>query len=115
MTTACLQSLGYLPVAAMTLRAGAQLDVDLHIQHSGRAFAELYRDQSRPLRSDDLAQLERSGVDHLYIRLEDTETYRDYLSTSFLNDASIPTGRRMAALRAATRVAFEDAMRTSDF
>jgi HD-GYP domain-containing protein (c-di-GMP phosphodiesterase class II) len=115
MLTATLQSLGYLPVSTATLHPDVQLDFDLYIQHPGRNFAELFRDQTCPLKSADLERLAQARIDHLYIRLEDSESYRQYLSARFLHDAQVPAARRLMALREVTRVAFDDALRASDF
>ena len=115
MATASLQSLGYLPVATSTLRPNVELDFDLYIQHPGRNYAELFRDRTCPLRAEDIARLEEGGVDHLYIRLEEADGYRQYLSEQFLHDVAVPHAVRLKALREVTRVAFDDALRTSDF
>ncbi len=106
-----LQSLGYLPVSTVTLCAANDLDFDLYIQHDGRTFAELYRGRSYPLTAADLERLRTSGVDHLYIRWDDKDSYRTFLKQHVLNDRSTPLTARLKALREVTRVAFEDALR----
>ena len=110
MSSATLQSLGYLPVSTATLCAATDLDFDLFIQHPGRAFAELYRERKYPLRDEDLERLRQQGIDHLYVRVEETESYRQYLHEHVLCETSIPSRVRMRALRDLTRVAFEDSM-----
>lgn len=114
MSIASLQSLGYLPVSTATLWAATDLDFDLFIQHPGRSFAELYRERNYPLRDEDLERLRQQGVDHLYIRLEETESYRLYLQEHVLSEKSISSGVRMRALRELTRVAFEDSIRAGN-
>src|SRR5205085_1289365 len=79
-----LQSLGYLPVSTATLYIGTLFDFDLFVQHAGRGFAELYRGRRYPLTPDDVTKLHASGVDHLYIRLEDKEAYGKYLRENVL-------------------------------
>jgi HD-GYP domain-containing protein (c-di-GMP phosphodiesterase class II) len=89
------------------------LDCDLYVQHAGREFAELYKERNYPLAQTDLDRLIESGIDHLYIRWEDKESYRDYLHEHFLSDKCVPQPARLRALREVTRVAFEDALRHS--
>jgi len=114
MATASLQSLGYLPVSTATLCAATVLDFDLFIQQPGKAFAELYRERMYPLQEDDLERLRQRGVDHLYIRVEETESYRQYLYEHVLGDSAISSSLRMKVLREVTRVAFEDALRAGN-
>jgi len=106
-----LQSLGYLPVSTVTLCAANDLDFDLYIQHEGRSFAELYRGRSYPLTQQDLERLRTSGVDHLYIRWDDKDSYRSFLKQHVLSDKCMPLAARLRALKEVTRVAFEDALR----
>lgn len=114
MTTASLQSLGYLPVATAALVPAAVLDCELYIQRPGRTFAELYRGASYPLEAADLERLRADGVDHLYVRTDRAEAYRDYLCQHVLHDRSIPQPARMRALREVTRVTFQDALNAND-
>jgi len=108
---ASLQSLGYLPVSTATLCAATVLDFNLYLQRPGRDFAELYRESKYPLTDEDLARLREAGVDHLYIRLDQTESFRQYLHDHVLRDTGIPTPVRFRALRDLLRVGFEDALR----
>ena len=114
MVSATLQSRGYLPVATASLCPAAVLDCDLFIQWSGRPHVELYRGATYPLAADDIEQLRTDGIDHLYIRAEDAPTYRDYFCEHVLNDRSVPATARVRALREVTRVAFQDALSSSD-
>jgi len=114
MPTASLQSRGYLPVATASLVPAAVLDCELYIQRSGRPFAELYRGSSYPFETADLDRLRDDGVDHLYVRSEDAEAYRDYLCQHVLHDRNIPQQARMRALREVTRVTFQDALDAND-
>src|SRR5687768_10255878 len=114
MSNASLQSLGYLPVATATLSPATTLACDLFIQHPGRKFAELYQGKNHPFLEHHLEGLRQSGVDHLYVRLQDAEAYREYLCQHVLGDATISATIRMNALREVTRVAFQDAMLASD-
>jgi HD-GYP domain-containing protein (c-di-GMP phosphodiesterase class II) len=114
MATASLQSRGYLPVATASLCPASVLDCDLFIQRSGCPYAELYRGSTYPLEAADIEQLRQDGVDHLYIRSDDADAYRDYLCEHVLHDKSIPPAARMQALREVTRVAFQDALAASD-
>lgn len=114
MSTASLQSLGYLPVATATLSPATTLDCDLFIQHPGRTFAELYQGRNHPLLDHHLNSLREDGVDHLYIRLQDAEVYRAYLCEHVLGDSAVSPTIRMKALREVTRVAFQDALLASD-
>ena len=75
MVTSSLQSLGYLPVSTATLCAATVLNFDLYIQQPGRQLAELYRERNYPLRDEDMVRLRNNGIDHLYIRLEESEYY----------------------------------------
>ncbi|MBW8884722.1 MAG: hypothetical protein JF612_08095 [Planctomycetia bacterium] len=95
----------------MTLCAANDLDFDLYIQHEGRSFAELYRGRSYPLTQQDLERLRTSGVDHLYIRWDDKDSYRSFLKQHVLSDKCMPLAARLRALKEVTRVAFEDALR----
>src|SRR5437667_2595519 len=114
MTTASLQSLGYLPVATATLHPAAVLDCDLYIHRPGCTFAELYRGRDYPLEREDIQILRATGVDHLYIRLEEADAYRVHLSQHILRQRDIPVTQRLAALREITRVALQDAMSVRD-
>src|SRR5438067_1629133 len=109
-----LQSLGYLPIATAGLTPATVLSCDLFIQRPGRTFAELFRSQNYPIAADDLNHLREGGIDHLYIRLADAETYRAYLCEHVLHQPQIPLAVRMNALREVTRVAFEDALTAGD-
>src|SRR3954470_625070 len=112
--SASLQSLGFLPVSTATLSAATVLDFNLYIQRAGRGFAELYRESKYPLTDQDLEKLREGGIDHLYIRLDDTEQFRQYLHDHVLHRPGIPTPIRFRALRDLTRVAFDDAMKVGD-
>lgn len=114
MPAASLQSRGYLPIATASLVPAAVLECELYIQHPGRPYAELYRAASYPLETVDLDRLRNEGVDHLYVRSEDAETYRGYLCQHVLHDPGIPHKARMQALREVTRVAFQDALDAND-
>jgi HD-GYP domain-containing protein (c-di-GMP phosphodiesterase class II) len=114
MATASLQSLGYLPVATASLVPAAVLNCELYIQRPGRPFVELYRAASYPFAAADLQRLRDDGVDHLYVRTDDAEAYRDYLCQHVLHDVSIPQAARMRALREVTRVTFQDALDAND-
>jgi HD-GYP domain-containing protein (c-di-GMP phosphodiesterase class II) len=109
-----LQSLGYLPVSTVTLCEAKDLDFDLYIQYGGRSFAELYRGRSYPLTGADLEKLRADGVDHLYIRWDDKDSYRTFLKKHVLSDKCMPVAARTRALREVTRVAFEDALRRNN-
>src|SRR5439155_14597847 len=109
-----LQSLGYLPVSTATLYVATVLDFDLYIQHEGRGFAELYRERDYPLTPEDLERLRATGVDRLYIRMQDKEAYGEYLRLNVLHDSAVPFSTRMRALRDVARVAFEDALRAGN-
>jgi HD-GYP domain-containing protein (c-di-GMP phosphodiesterase class II) len=114
MPTASLKSLGYLPVATASLLPAEVLNCDLYIRWPGRPFAELYRGASCPFWNADLNQLREDGVDHLYVRLEDAEAYRNYVCQHVLHDRNIPQQARMRALREVTRVTFQDALDAND-
>src|SRR5262245_30488836 len=114
MATVSLQSRGYLPVATASLCPASVLDCDLFIQRPGCPYAELYRGSTYPLVAGDIEQLRSDGVDHLYIRAEDADSYRDYLCKHVLHDKTIAPTVRMQALREVTRVAFQDALTASD-
>jgi len=108
---ASLQSLGYLPISTATLSAATVIDFNLYIQRPGRALAELYRERKYPLTEQDLERLREGGVDHLYIRLDESESFRQYLHEHVLRDTGVPTPIRFRALRDLTRVTFENALR----
>jgi HD-GYP domain-containing protein (c-di-GMP phosphodiesterase class II) len=110
MPTATMQSRGYLPVATAALCPASVLDYDLYIQRPGRTYTELYRGRQYPLEPADLDRLREDGVDRLYIRLEDANSYRDYLCQHVLHQQTVPLAARMQALREVTRAAFAEAL-----
>lgn len=114
MVSVSLQGRGYLPIATASLCPASVLDCDLFTQRAGRSYVELYRGATYPLEPDDIEQLRADGVDHLYIRAEDAQAYRDYLCQHVLHDQSVPKTARVQALREVTRVAFQDALAGSD-
>ena len=114
MQTASLQSRGYLPIATASLSPASVLDCDLFIQRPGCPYAELYRGSTYPLVEGDIAKLRTDGVDRLYIRAEDADSYRAYLCKHVLHDQRVLPTARMQALREVTRVAFQDALTASD-
>src|SRR5205085_4716226 len=107
--TTSLQSVGYLPVATATLFPAAVLDCDLYLQRRGCSHAELYRARTYPLEPEDIARLSDEGIDQLYIRTEDADSYRAYLCQTVMRDCKIPFATRLKALQEVTRVAFENA------
>jgi HD-GYP domain-containing protein (c-di-GMP phosphodiesterase class II) len=114
MAMASVQNPGYLPVATATLHPATVLDCDLYFQRPGCPYTELYRVSSYPLEATDLERLRTDGVDHLYIRMEEAEAYRDYLCTRVLHDKNVPLAARVQALREVTRVVFQNALTTND-
>ena len=104
-----LQSLGYLPVPTATLRAESVLNCDLYIQRPGAVAAELYRGQDYPLDDQDLNDLRDAGFEQLYIRVEDAESYRNYLHEHVLHEPDLNVAARLKALQELTRVVFEEA------
>src|SRR5262245_21203887 len=114
MAIASLQNRGYLPVATATLHRATVLDCALYFQRPGCPYAELYRGSSYPLEATDLERLRTDGVDHLYVRREDAEAYRDYLCKRVLHDKGVPLATRVQTLREVTRVAFQDALTRND-
>ena len=108
------ESLGYLPVATATLCPSTALDCELFIQRPNSQFVELYKGAQYPLERGDVEKLKTSGIDHLFVRLESANAYRDYLCQHVLNDASLPAAARVTALREVTRVAFQDALIAND-
>ena len=113
MNSTSLQSQGFLPVATATLFPAVEISCDLFLQR-GSHEVELYRRGSYPLTVEDLQRLASAGVDHLYIRGSDAETYRSYLCKQVLSDPSLGTPLRMTALREVARVAFQEALDTND-
>jgi HD-GYP domain-containing protein (c-di-GMP phosphodiesterase class II) len=89
------------------------LEFDLYLQRPGHSVAELYRGTTYPLEDKDIAQLRREGVDRLYIKSDSAEAYRQYLCSLLGNSEASPTAR-INALRNLTRVAFQDALASSD-
>lgn len=114
MATASLQCRGYLPIATASLCPATVLECSLYLQRPGCDYAELYREANYPLDTEDIGRLKRDGVDHLYIRSEDAQAYRDYLCANVLHDEDAPAPARVQALREVTRVAFQDALAASD-
>jgi HD-GYP domain-containing protein (c-di-GMP phosphodiesterase class II) len=110
MATASILDRGYMPVATASLCPAAVLECDLYIQRPGCPYAELYRGASYPLEADDIQHLRDDGVDHLYIRAEAAEAYRQYLCEHVLHDQGLPPTLRIEALREVTRVAFQGAL-----
>jgi HD-GYP domain-containing protein (c-di-GMP phosphodiesterase class II) len=74
----------------------------------------LYREQAYPFSLHDLERLRSQGVQQLYIRLVDAESYHRYLHEQVLGARDVPAATRVAAVREATRAAFRDASRASD-
>jgi len=96
-------------VATATLFPAAVFDCDLYIQRRGISTAELYRARTYPLQPEDIERLRNDGVDQLYIRVEDADSYRAYLCQKVMRDRDIPFATRLKALQEVTRVAFENA------
>jgi len=113
MTATSLQGQGFLPVATATLFPAVEISCDLYLQR-GTQEVELYRRGSYPLTVEDLQRLAGAGVDHLYIRGADAETYRKYLCHQVLSDTSIAAPVRVTALREVARVAFQEALDAND-
>jgi HD-GYP domain-containing protein (c-di-GMP phosphodiesterase class II) len=113
MVAPALQAAGYLPVPTASLSSSSVLEFDLYLQRPGRAVAELYRGTTYPLEDKDIAELRREGVDRLYIKSDSAQAYRRYLR-SLLGNSKISPAVRINALRDLTRVAFQDALATSD-
>jgi len=105
-----LQARGYLPIATATLCPQTVMACDLYLQRRGCAFVELYRSARVPLTDADIQKLRGDGIEHLYIRLEEAEAYRDYLCQHVIHDPDVPATVRMRALAEVTRVAFQDAL-----
>jgi HD-GYP domain-containing protein (c-di-GMP phosphodiesterase class II) len=114
MATVSIIDRGYMPVATASLCPAAVLECDLYIQRPGCPYAELFREGAYPMTAVDIQRLRDDGVDHLYIRAEAAEAYREYLCEHVLHDASVPTAVRMDALREVTRVAFQGALVSND-
>lgn len=111
MTSAPALSLGYLPIALATLQAESVMGCDLFIESdAARGPMRLYRERGIPLDDSDLAALRERDVDHVFIRIEDNETYRDYLRANVLYNDDLTAAVRVAALRDLTRVQFRQAM-----
>jgi HD-GYP domain-containing protein (c-di-GMP phosphodiesterase class II) len=110
--SATTRALGYLPVATATLSAASALAFDLFIQRAGAKGIELYRERSYPISDEDFDRLQVAGIDHLYIRLDEADSYQQYLRENILHATGVPTPVRFRALRDLTRVAFEEAFRT---
>jgi HD-GYP domain-containing protein (c-di-GMP phosphodiesterase class II) len=104
------ESLGYLPVATATLCPATLMGCELFIQRPNSQFVELYKGAEYPLDNADVERLRTTGIDHLFVRLESADAYRDYLLKHVLNDASMPAGARVTALREVTRVVFDQAL-----
>jgi HD-GYP domain-containing protein (c-di-GMP phosphodiesterase class II) len=104
------ENLGYLPVATATLCPSTMLGCELFIQRPNSQLVELYKGAEYPLERGDVDKLRAAGIDHLFVRLEAANTYRDYLCQHVLNDASLSAGARVKALREVTRVVFDQAM-----
>jgi HD-GYP domain-containing protein (c-di-GMP phosphodiesterase class II) len=104
------ESLGYLPVATATLCPATVMGCELFIQRPNSQFVELYKSAEYPLERGDVEKLRSTGVDHLFVRLESANAYRDYLCQHVLKDASLPAGARVMALREVTRVVFDQAL-----
>lgn len=104
------ESLGYLPVATATLCPATVMGCELFIQRPNSQFVELYKGAEYPLEKGDVDRLRSTGVDHLFVRLESANAYRDYLCQHVLKDASLPAGARVMALREVTRVVFDQAL-----
>jgi HD-GYP domain-containing protein (c-di-GMP phosphodiesterase class II) len=104
------ESLGYLPVATATLCPATVMGCELFIQRPNSQFVELYKGAEYPLDKADVDRLRSTGIDHLFVRLESANEYRDYLCRHVLKDASLPAGARVMALREVTRVVFDQAL-----
>src|SRR5262245_15857935 len=104
------ETLGYLPVATATLCPTTVLGCELFIKRPNSSFVELYKGADYPLEKADVEKLKLSGVDHLYVRLEAANAYRDYLCKHVLNDSNLAVGARVMALREVTRVVFDQAL-----
>ncbi|HEX5105213.1 MAG TPA: HD domain-containing phosphohydrolase [Pirellulaceae bacterium] len=102
--------LGYLPVATATLCPATVMGCELFIQRGTSSLVELFKGANYPLDVTDVERLRTAGIDHLYVRLEAADAYRDYLRENVLQDDALPAGARVKALREVTRVVFEQAL-----
>jgi HD-GYP domain-containing protein (c-di-GMP phosphodiesterase class II) len=103
--------LGHLPIALATLQAESVIECDLFIESdAARGLMLLYRECGIPLDDSDLATLRDRDIDHIFIRIEDNEAYRDYLRANVLYNNDLGPAVRVAALRDLTRVQFRQAM-----
>jgi putative nucleotidyltransferase with HDIG domain len=100
-------------VATATLFPATQINCDLFVQRAANDVS-LYRSQHVPLTVDDLTRLERSGIDHLYIRASDADEYRKYLCAQVLHEPKVPAQSRVSTLREVTRVALQDALEANE-
>jgi HD-GYP domain-containing protein (c-di-GMP phosphodiesterase class II) len=114
MATVSIIDRGYMPVATASLCPATVLECDLYLQRAGCGYAELYREATYPLTVEDIERLQADGIDHLYIRAEAAESYRNYLCEHVLEDQNVPTAARLEALREVTRVTFQNALAAND-
>jgi HD-GYP domain-containing protein (c-di-GMP phosphodiesterase class II) len=99
---------GMLPLALGTLAPAEKLDFDVFIRSDvGRAV--LFRGRNCPLDQHDIRRLSESSIVTLYIRVAEHEEYCNYLRQVVLDNADLPSERRLQVLAAVNRSVFETA------
>jgi HD-GYP domain-containing protein (c-di-GMP phosphodiesterase class II) len=98
-----------LPVAVRALCPTSVLDFDLFILADPSKPRVLYRQRSLPLQQGDLDRLLERGVQTLYLRSGDEDSYRRYLREELVQNEHLPPSDRYKILREATRTILETA------
>lgn len=95
---------GFFQIALASLRADTVAEFELHLAMQGRNPI-LYRSAHLEFTQDDIDRLTSYGVNHLYVPLDQTEAYHQYMErhlAEILSDPALPMEFR-------TRVAYDSA------
>ncbi len=106
-------STGFVPVAVETLRNLSDVSFDLYVASDNRGM-RLYRSQNVALQTADIDHLLARGVRTLYTTQAMASDYGRHLRERVMSNPELPIADRYAALTAAARTTFNDAMRSED-
>jgi HD-GYP domain-containing protein (c-di-GMP phosphodiesterase class II) len=108
---------GYVSVQVHTLRSISTAAVDLYVQYAPHSEPLLYCRAGWPLEAEHFIELQKAGVEQLYIRSGDFCNFsNDLLESleSLLQQEAIPQTERFAALQLAFAVEIEHTLRLVD-
>jgi HD-GYP domain-containing protein (c-di-GMP phosphodiesterase class II) len=117
-TTTCANPTGgYFPVQLDLLRRLDRAVVDLFVQYERDKEPVLYYRAGSPLDANQAAKLRSGGIERIYVRSEDFETFGALLlqaTDAQADDESVPPAERYAVLQLAMAAEIEHAARLVD-